>query len=138
MFLKIIKTFIPNKIVSVSSKDSPWVTPEVKAALRINQRAYRAWIKNGSNSENRHIVNQVQNETNHIIVRAKSDYISDRGKKVSDPKNGQKVFWSAYNRLVNKKKITNIPPLLENGSYIFDLTRKQRYLIITLLSNVNH
>ena len=40
------------------------------------------------------------------------------GKKLCDPTCGQKTFWTAYKRLANKKRNTNIPPILENGSYI--------------------
>ena len=76
--------------------------------------------KNGSDCGSRYVVNRIQLETNRIIERAKSKYMSDLGRKVSNPTSGSKVFWGAFNNLINKKKITNIPPLLENGTYVSD------------------
>ena len=121
--LGIMQKFIPNKVTTVNSKDCPWVTPEVKATLRRNHRAYKTWIKNGMNPSSRPIVNRIQTETNHLIDMAKRNNINELGRKVSDPNSGH-IFWSAYNRLVNKKKITNIPPLFENGSYVSEFGAK--------------
>ena len=90
--LGIMKKYIPNRHVTVSCKDSPWITPEVKAALRRNHRAYKTWLKNGKHPGTRHVVNHIQTETIHVIEKAKSNYISDLGRKVSDPKSGQKLF----------------------------------------------
>ncbi len=50
--------------------------------------------------------------------------MNDLGSKVSNPKSGQKVFWGTFKKLLNNKKVTNIPPLLENGSYIADFGGK--------------
>ena len=44
--------------------------------------------------------------------------------KLCNPTTGQKTFWSAYNRLSNKKKVTNIPPLLEDGTYVSNFKDK--------------
>ncbi len=46
-FLGIMKRHIPSKIVTVNSRDAPWVTPVVKTALRRNHRTYKTWLKNG-------------------------------------------------------------------------------------------
>ena len=43
---------------------------------------------------------------------------SNLGQKLSDPANGIKTFWSTMNRLLNKKKNINVPPLLENGLFM--------------------
>ena len=50
-----------------------------------------------------------------------SKYLGD---KLSDPKIGQKSFWTAFKRIVNTKKQTNIPPIIENGVYIYDFLQK--------------
>ena len=115
-FLGIIKSNIPNKIANVSTKDAPWITPVVKTALRKNQRTYKRWKANGSDQRTRYVVNRVKIETNRIIGTAKSNYMSDLERKVSDPTGGKKVFWGAFNNLINKKKITIIYPLFYNGT----------------------
>ena len=37
---------------------------------------------------------------------------------------GQKHFWSAFTRISNKKKQTNIPPILENDRYVTNFQQK--------------
>ena len=39
-------------------------------------------------------------------------------KKLNDPKSSHKTFWSAYSKFLNKKKITNIPPIESENAYI--------------------
>ena len=46
------------------------------------------------------------------------------GDKFSDPETGQKDFWTAFKRISNKKKLTNIPPIFENNRYIPNLQQK--------------
>ena len=46
------------------------------------------------------------------------------GSKLSDPKTGQKHFWTAYKKIINKKVNTNIPPIIENGVYISNCKQK--------------
>ena len=38
---------IPNKIVTCSDKDTPWINNEVKSAIRRNSRDYRKWVLRG-------------------------------------------------------------------------------------------
>ena len=82
-------------------------------------------------------VRVTRNETSKIITDAKETYFSSLGRKHSNPTIGLEAYWSTYfsslgrkhsnptiglkaywstlNKVIDKKKITNIPPLLENG-----------------------
>ena len=73
------------------------------------------WVKNGRNPLNRDKVKKIQLDTNRKINEATNNYINNLSKKLCNPTTGHKSFWSANKRLSNKKKITNIPPLFENG-----------------------
>ena len=64
-------TYIPNKIVTINEKDAPWVTPDVKTALRRNKRVYKKWVLKGRISADKPKVQNIQNETNRIIILAK-------------------------------------------------------------------
>ena len=46
------------------------------------------------------------------------------GRKLSDPNRGTKAYWAILNRLINKKKALNIPPLLENGILVTNVQTK--------------
>ena len=124
LFLKIMVTFIPNKVVSIDDKDAPWVTPEVKKILLKNRKLYSKWVKEGRNAGTREAIKKFQIETNRTINQAKSKYITDLSDKLCDPTTGSKAFHSALKKLANKKKITNIPPLLENGVFISNFKDK--------------
>ena len=119
-----MKTQIPNKIVTINDKDAPWVNSSVKNILRKNKIIYTDWIKKGRNPLDRERVKRSQLITNRKINEAKTTYISKLSHKLCDPATGQKSFWSAYKRLSNKKKITNIPPLFENNKYISNFKEK--------------
>ena len=123
-FTNIAKKYIPSKIITISDKDAPWITPPVKSAVKRNKRAYRKWVSGGRKHEEKNRVNTVQNETNSIIKEAKIRYINDLSAKLCDPNTGSKVFWSAYKKLLNNRKNTNIPPLMVNGNFISKFKEK--------------
>ena len=52
-----------------------------------------------------------------MITNSKDDYFDELGRKILNPNSGPKTYWTTLNRIINKKKKTNIPPLLENGLF---------------------
>ena len=135
-FLATMNSFIPNKILTINDREAPWVTPEVKTVLRKNKRVFKRWIHRGRKPSEREIVNQTQCATSKTIRNAKSKYLTNLGNKICDPNTGPKCFWTAFNRLLNNKKITNIPPLIENDSMYLVSKRRQAFSTGILPSNV--
>ena len=88
------------------------------------QESISNWTKKGRNPITRGIIKQTQKDTNRMINHAKTKYINDLSKQICDPSTGTKAFHSAFKRLSNKKRITNIPPLLEHGHLISNLKCK--------------
>ena len=121
--LDIFSKNIPNKIVTCHDRDAPWITPQVKTAIKRNNRVYSKWNKGGRKPEGRPKVVEVQKVTNEFIREAKNTYHEKLGNLLSDPSTGQKHFWSAFKKLSNKKKTTNIPPIIENV-YISNFSQK--------------
>ena len=124
VFMDIMARHIPNKIITCNDKDAPWITPEVKTAIKRNARVYRKWVQRGRNPLDQNKVREARNSANKLIKEAKLAYYTNLGSKLSDPKIGQKVFWSAYKKLANKKICTNIPPIIDNGTYISNFKQK--------------
>ena len=85
---------------------------------------YSEWKKGGKKATDWKRVKDHQQRTQEAISEAKSTYLENLGKKLCDPTSGQKTFWTAYRRLANKKKNTNIPPILEDGKYITNFKDK--------------
>ena len=97
---------------------------EVKTAIKRNARVHRKWVVRGCILEERGHIRSVQNETNRIIKKAKNKYFLNLGEKLSSYGTGSKSFWTTFQRLVNMKKITNIPPLAEGNKTISDFWQK--------------
>ena len=102
---------IPNKAITCTDKDAPWITNEVKTAIKRNARVHRKWVLRGRVLEERANIRSVQNETNRVIRNAKRNYFLNLGETISTYGTGSKSFWTTFKRLVNKKTITNKPPL---------------------------
>ena len=123
-FLHIINSNIPNRIVTFDDGDAPWVTPPLKYLLHKDRKIYSKWNKNGRVRDHYARVKLHQEKTKKAIVDAKSRFLDNLSNKICNPSTGQKTFWSAYKRLSNKKKITNIPPIFDNGKYVSDFKEK--------------
>ena len=90
---------IPNKTITVNDKDAPWVTPEVKSAIRRNYRTYKRWTDRGKPPTGKRHVQDIQLITNNIISEAKADHLSRLSRKLTDPLSTRNIFWSAIQYL---------------------------------------
>ena len=124
VFLGVMSINISNKTITCNDKDAPWITTSLKTAIERNSRVYRKWVQRGRNPTEHQNACDVQNSTNKFIKQAKQTYFTSLGKKLSDPNTGQKSFWTVYKRIINSKKQTNIPPLIENDVFISNFLQK--------------
>ena len=115
---------MPNKMIEVHDKDPPWMTPEIKTAIKHKHRIYNKYVKRGCKPIEWEYVRLTRNETSKIIRDARENYFACLGRKLSDPSVGIKTYWSTLNKIVNKKKTTNIPPLLENRLFVTNFQTK--------------
>ena len=122
--MSILSKHIPHKIIKCNDRDAPWITSKLKTAIRRNSRVYRKWVKRGKHKNDFDQVRIVQNTTNKLIREAKQLYYEKLGDKLSDPQTGHKQFWNAFKTITNKKKYTNIPPIIENDAYISNFRQK--------------
>ena len=123
-FMNIVDKQISNKMITCNDKDAPWITPKVKTAIKRNSRVYSKWIKRGRKTNDLDNVREVRNSTNKFIKEAKLAYYTNLGIKLSDPETGQKHFWTAYKRIANKKRNTNIPPIIDDDIFISNFKKK--------------
>ena len=124
--LDIFSRNISNRIITCNDKDAAWITPQVKKAIKRNSRVYRKWVKRGRKPEDHDKVREVQNSTNKMIRETKSSYYEKLGDTISDPRTGQKHFWTAFKRITNKKKTTNIPPIIDNKLFVSNFQQKAK------------
>ena len=63
-----------NKIITCNDKDAPWITPDVKTAIRRNSTVYRKCAKRGRNANDHGNVHEIQDSTNKLIREVKRSY----------------------------------------------------------------
>ena len=124
----ILSSHIPNKTIKCNDKDPPWITKELKSAIRRKHRVYRKFVQRGRKPEEWNLVKKIRNMTSKMIVHAKESYYLKLGKNLSDPNQGTKTYWSTLKRVIKKKNVSNIPPLLENGVFVTNVQDKAHIL----------
>ena len=124
----IFSEFIANKVITCDNRDPPWMTPSLKSAIKCKHRVYNKYVKRGRKPDDWEYVRAIRNQTSSKITKVKDEYFSSLGKKLSDPTHGIKSYWSTLNKIINKKKFSNIPPLLENGVFVTNFQTKANIL----------
>ena len=67
IILSIIADNVPNIVINVNEKDPPWITKEIKTAIRCKHRTYNKYMKRGSKQEDWEQVRIVRYQTTHLI-----------------------------------------------------------------------
>ena len=124
-FLSVIARRVPNREFTCFDRDAPWITDDVEKAIKRKHRVYRRNVKRGRKPEDWTCVKQVKNDATKMITDAqKNKYYSRLGKKLCDPNVGIKTNWKTLHKIINKKQVMNIPPILLNGVFITNFQNK--------------
>ena len=62
--------------------------------------------------------------TTKMITDAKNKYYTDLGERLCDPSVGIKTHWKTLRKIINKKQVMNIPPILLDGVFITNFQNK--------------
>ena len=124
VLLNIFSNFIPNKVKTIRPRQAPWITQAIKNFLRKKNRAYKSFVRNGRPDDKLEGIQKMISEGTRLIEDAKRNYFLKAGKTLANPGTSSKTYWTLINTVLNKVKIPMIPPLLENGLFVTDLTEK--------------
>ena len=61
----IFSTHIPNETIKINDKNPPWLTPDLKSAIRRKHRVYRMYIRRGRKQEDWNLVRNIQFESKY-------------------------------------------------------------------------
>ena len=67
-------------------------------------------------------------ESQQADESAKLAYLTNLGNKVNGPNTSQKFYWKIINRVMNKCRDSEIPPLLVNNLFILNCREKGKYI----------
>ena len=101
-----------------------WITPSIKNFLRKKNRAFKSFVKNGQPEDMREGIQNMIAQGSKLVEDAKHKYFANVGRTLSDPSTGTKKYWCLINKILNKAKIPEIPPLLENDIFVLDFSLK--------------
>ena len=133
--VSIFSEFIRNKTVTCDNRDPPWMIPSLKSAIKCKHRVYNKYVRHEHKPYDWEYVCTVRNQTSSKITQAKDVYFSSPGKKLSDPTHGIKSYWTTLNKIIDKKKCSNIL-YWKMECLLLTFKPKQVFLITTLSSNV--
>ncbi len=70
------------------------MTHEIKTAIRRKHMVYKKFLQRGRKLEDWVKVKSIRKETSSLILDAKEQYYLKLGRKLTDPNNGIKTYWS--------------------------------------------
>ena len=86
--------------------------------------AYANFVKNGQPDDKLEGIQKVISDGAKLTEDAKKNYLRKIGQILANPGTSGKTYWSLINPVLNKAKLSIIPPLLENELFITDFTEK--------------
>ena len=83
--LNVFYNFVPNKVITIRSKDTLWMTPEIKRMILEKAKIYRRYVKHGRNIADYQILRNITSRCKSVIKEAKSNYFSRLGESLNGP-----------------------------------------------------
>ena len=123
-FLNIMSNFIPNETKRFVPRDPPWITKPLKTLLNRKNRLFKNYKKHRYKEEDKVRLDAFRIECQIAVALSKSSYLTNMGNKVNDPNTSQKSYWKIINRVMNKCRAPEIPPLLINNQFILECKEK--------------
>ena len=118
--MKNVLRHVPHKM-SKQRVDQPWLTPDLKRRCKKKHRLYNKWkkakTKDTSCRQAREAYKKYQQETNHLLQKARYQYINrilDEGLK----EDSTKPFWNYIRH--QRTEDTGVAPLKQNGQVYSD------------------
>ena len=100
----IFMNFVPNKLITVDDRHTPWMTEKIKKLLKDKSKLYKLYSKNGRKIG---VYEKLLNMTNKItteISNSNKIYLDNLAVKLSDPKLNRKAHWGILKSFTNSKK----------------------------------
>ena len=126
--MKNVLRHVPHKM-SKQRVDQPWLTPDLKRRCKKKHRLYNKWkkakTKDTSCRQAREAYKKYQQETNHLLQKARYQYINrilDEGLK----EDSTKPFWNYIRH--QRTEDTGVAPLKQNGQVYSDPRKKANIL----------
>ena len=117
--LDIADKVIPNRIITINKNDPPWITSDVKKAIRKKNRSHKKaketktpyyWAK----------FRKIRNKCNSVVKNAKINYYKQLSEKILQEKSNSKNWSKIMKSLLDSHKDKEISHLLVGNDIITD------------------
>jgi hypothetical protein len=118
--LQIALSNVPNKAITIRTKDCPWITNDIKRTIRKKNR-HHTRAKRSKSVLDWGRFRHIRNECTSKVRNAKFTYFDKLSEKLHDDSTSTKNWWKIakqISNLKNKKEI--IPPIKVNDELIYD------------------
>ena len=134
--LNLFYNFVPNKVITIRSKDTMWMTTEIKRMILEKAKIYRRYVKHGRSIADYQILCDITSRCKNAVKEAKSNYFFGLGESLNDPAITPKKYWSILHRFLHERKISKVPPIRHNNTFLTGTLAKENTFNSFLQSNV--
>jgi hypothetical protein len=95
------KNFVPGEDKIFYPKDPPWLTVACKNLYKKYRRKFKSFTRRGCPQPEKAYIDGLKQEYADVVHKEKEKYMKALGSAVSDPRTGQKKYWTALKKLMN-------------------------------------
>ena len=100
------------------------MTSEIKLVILNKAKIYRQYVKNGRSITDSQRLNEVRARCRSLIKVRKTEYYEKLSNSLNDPYISPKKYWSVLHRFLNKREISQIPPVRHNDKMVTETSDK--------------
>ena len=90
--LNIFSNFIPNKVITVRLRQTPWITQSITNIILKKNRAYKSFVRNGHPNDKLEAMHEMISRGPKLIEDAKDRYFKKIGVTLYSPETGIKTY----------------------------------------------
>ena len=122
-----MSNFKPNESKRFVPRNPPWITKPLKTMHNRKNRLFNNYKRHGYKAGDKVRPDAFRIECQQATETAILSYLTHLSNKVNNPGMSQKSYCKIINRVMNKCRAPNIPPLLVNNLFILNCREKARY-----------
>jgi hypothetical protein len=125
-FMDVCKSNVPNRVVRIKPMDKPWMTHNVRLAIRRRNRLYNR-LKRTRRPDHEEAWKHSAKEANFIMNQAKKAHKEKIKNLLMNTNTGEKKYWMIAKQVYGNKKSMSIPALVVDNKSISTSSDKAKH-----------
>ena len=123
LFTSVCEDHIPHKMGTIRPKDKPWMSKEIKRAIRHRDRRHKKWKQNRT-EQNELLYKNARHEVNVLKFYAKLEHERIIAEKLTNKDTSAKEYWHLTKLVYGNKVKSSIPSIIDGGKVYTDANSK--------------